>query len=274
MEQEDAARRSAAWRLVGQTAVITGAGRGIGEAIAVRLAAEGAAIAILERDPVRGEEVASKLTASGARSLFRLCDVTRREQVRDAIESVTGELGDITILVNNAGVGLAAPFLDLTDEMWNTVLDVNMTGAFIVAQEVCRRMARNRRGRVVNLASAAAQMAHSQQAAYSVSKAGLEALTRAMAFELAPFGIRVNAVAPGTIETEFLAGMLTDEAKAERVRRIPVGRLGHPDEVASVVAFLVSDDARYVTGCSLPIDGGLLFAGIRQPAPDLTHSKS
>lgn len=274
MKQEDATKRSIAPRLRGQTAVITGAGRGIGEAIAVRLAAEGAAIAILERDPVRGKRVESKLAASGARSLFRQCDVRRREQVRDAIESVTGEFGDITILVNNAGVGSAAPFLDLTDETWNTVLDVNMTGAFIVAQEVCRRMAKNRRGSVVNLASAAARMAHSQQAAYAVSKAGLEALTRAMAFELAPLGIRVNAAAPGTIETEFLSGMLTDEAKAERVRRIPAGRLGHPDEVASVVAFLVSDDARYVTGCSLPIDGGLLFAGVRQPAPDSTSCKS
>jgi NAD(P)-dependent dehydrogenase (short-subunit alcohol dehydrogenase family) len=250
-------------RLAGQVAIVTGGGRGIGEVIAKRLALEGASIAILELDPRRGERVASELAASGTRSLARQCDVTKRGEVCQAVDAVSESLGDVTILVNNAGIGMRAPFLDLTDDAWNAVLGVNLTGAFIVAQEVCRRMAKNGRGSVVNLASAAAHMAHSEQAAYSVSKAGLEALTRVMAFELAPIGIRVNAVAPGTIATEFLAAMLTEEAKAERVRRIPVGRLGQPEEVAGVVAFLVSDDARYVTGCSIPIDGGLLFAGIR-----------
>lgn len=250
-------------RLAGHVAIITGGGRGIGEAIAKRLASEGAAIAILERDPARGEGAVAKLAASGAHALFRQCDVTCRNEVCRAVDHVTETFGDVTILVNNAGIGMRAPFLQLTDEAWQAVLGVNMTGAFIVAQEVCRRMAKNGRGSVVNLASAAAHMAHSEQAAYSVSKAGLEALTRVMAFELAPLGIRVNAVAPGTIATEFLSGMLSPEAKNERVRRIPAGRLGNPEEVASVVAFLVSDDAAYVTGCSLPIDGGLLFAGIR-----------
>jgi len=250
-------------RLAGQVAIITGGGRGIGEVIAKRLAMEGASIAILELDPESGRRVASELTATGARALWRQCDVTKRDVVRQTFDSVLHHFGDVTILVNNAGIGRRAPFLELADEAWHDVLGVNLTGTFIVSQEVCRHMAKTGRGAVVNLGSAAAHMAHSDQAAYSVSKAGLEALTRVMAFELAPIGIRVNAVAPGTIATEFLAGMLTDEAKAERVRRIPAGRLGTPEEVASVVAFLVSDDARYVTGCALPIDGGLVFAGIR-----------
>ena len=263
MTQRSSVEQAASSRLVGQVAIVTGGGRGIGEVISKRLASEGASIAILELDPARGERVASELTASGARALSRQCDVTDRDEVSRAVDGVVDALGEVTILINNAGIGRRAPFLDLTDESWNAVLSVNLTGAFIVAQEVCRRMAKSGRGSVVNLASAAAHMAHSEQAVYSVSKAGLEALTRVMAFELAPLGIRVNAVAPGTIATEFLAGMLTDEAKAERVRRIPLGRLGDPEDVASVVAFLVSDDARYVTGCSLPIDGGLVFAGIR-----------
>jgi len=254
---------TASSRLAGQVAIVTGGGRGIGEVIARRLASEGAAIAILEIDPERGNSVAAALSRSGVRALSLPCDVTRRDEVSRAVDDVIAALGAVTILVNNAGIGRRAPFLDLSDEAWNAVLSVNLTGAFIVAQEVCRRMGKHGRGSVVNLASAAAHMAHSEQSVYSVSKAGLEALTRVMAFELAPLGIRVNAVAPGTIATEFLAGMLTEEAKAERVRRIPAGRLGTPDEVASVVAFLVSDDARYMTGCSLPIDGGLIFAGIR-----------
>jgi len=263
MTQGRSVVQAASARLAGQVAIVTGGGRGIGEVISKRLASEGASIAILELDPLSGERVASELTASGARALCLQCDVTKRDAVSRAVDGVVAALGDVTILINNAGIGRRAPFLDLADDAWNAVLGVNLTGAFIVAQEVCRRMAKSGRGSVVNLASAAAHMAHSEQAVYSVSKAGLEALTRVMAFELAPLGIRVNAVAPGTIATEFLAGMLTEEAKAERVRRIPLGRLGDPEDVASVVAFLVSDDARYVTGCSLPIDGGLVFAGIR-----------
>ncbi len=250
-------------RLDGEIAIVTGGAQGIGRTIARRLSAEGAAVAILDTNPKTGEQTSAGLRSAGQRSIFYPCDVTNRDQVRQAVQRTTAELGEATILINNAGIGLHAPFLEMSDDMWNQVLHVNLTGAFITAQEVCRHMARNRRGAVVNMASAAAHMAHSEQAAYAASKAALEALTRVMAFELAPHGVGVNAIAPGTIATDFLKTALTQEARAERERRIPVGRLGTAEEVAGVVAFLVSQDASYLTGSVVPIDGGLLFAGIR-----------
>lgn len=251
-------------RLTSKTAIVTGAGQGIGKAIAVRLFAEGASVAILDVNAESGQATARALNAkAGGRALFVPCDVTLRNDVKRAVGAVLDAMGRIDILVNNAGIGRSAPFLELTDEAWTAVLGVNLTGSFMIAQEVCRHMAKAGGGSVVNMGSAAAHMAHSGQSVYGVSKAGLEALTRAMAFELAPAGIRVNAISPGTIETEFLRGMLTAAARTERERRIPAGRLGTPEEVASVVAFLASDDARYVNGAIVPIDGGLIFAGIR-----------
>jgi NAD(P)-dependent dehydrogenase (short-subunit alcohol dehydrogenase family) len=252
-----------AGRLTGETAIVTGGGQGIGKAVARRLSADGAAVAILDLNAETGQAVAAELSAAGGRAIFVQCDVRKRQEVRAAVDRVAQTFDGMTILVNNAGIGRRAPFLELSDETWNAVLEVNLTGAFIVAQEVCRQMVRAGRGSVVNLGSAAAHMAHSEQAVYSVSKAGLEALTRVMAFELAPAGIRVNAVSPGTIATEFLAGMLTAEARSAREQRIPAGRLGTPEEVADVIAFLVSSDSRYVMGGTIAIDGGLLFAGIR-----------
>jgi NAD(P)-dependent dehydrogenase (short-subunit alcohol dehydrogenase family) len=249
--------------LSGEIAVVTGGGRGIGRAIAQRLAHDGAAVAILDIDAAAGQRVASDLKGEGHRALSLECDVRHRTQIHTAVDAVVAAWGKISILVNNAGIGARAPFLELTDDAWQRVLGVNLTGAFMTAQEIARHMVRTGGGTIINMASAAAQMAHSEQAGYATSKAGLEALTRVMAFELAPLGIRVNAIAPGTIETEFLTGMLTAEARAERVRRIPMGRLGTPEDVAGVVAFLASRDSGYVTGCVLPIDGGLLFAGIR-----------
>ena len=250
-------------RLNGEVAVVTGGGGGLGRAIARRLAQDGAAVAIVDINAESAQAVASDLRKDDRQALSYQCDVTQRSQVRAALATVVAKWGKISILVNNAGIGQRASFLEISDDMWQQVLGVNLTAAFIVAQETAREMVRNDGGSIINVASAAARMAHSEQAAYSVSKAGVEALTRVMAFELAPSGIRVNAIAPGTIATEFLSGMLTEEARAERVRRIPMGRLGTPEDVAGVVSFLASRDSGYMTGCVLPIDGGLIFAGIR-----------
>lgn len=250
-------------RLQDHVVIVTGGGGGIGSAIAARLIGEGARVAILDRDEASGAAAADRLAGPADAAAFFRCDVTRREEVRSAVAAVLDRWGRLTGLVNNAGIGRRAPFLELADEAWNAVIGVNLTGAFIMAQEACLAMSKAGGGAVVNMASIAGHMAHSDQSVYSVSKAGLEALTRAMAFELAPLGIRANAVSPGTILTEFLDGMLSEGARNARVQRIPSGRLGKPEEVAATVAFLLSNDASYITGSTVTIDGGLLFAGIR-----------
>ena len=200
--------------------------------------------------------------AAGRPSRSRATSGTGAGSARPSPAS-SSDFGRLTVLVNNAGIIRLAPFFETTDELWSHVLGVNLTGMFIVAQEAARQMAAQQHGRIVNMASTSARLAHSGQTAYAVSKAGIEAMTRAMAFELASAGITVNAVAPGTIVTSFSGGSLSEQAAAERTRRIPAGRFGDPDEVASVIAFLASADAAYVTGTVVSIDGGLTRAGIR-----------
>ena len=250
-------------RLAGEVALITGGSGGIGRATANRLASEGAAVAILDQDEAGARNAADEITAAGRRAVAIACDVRDRSRVREAIGYVVEHFGRLTVLVNNAGIIRLAPFIETTDEMWSHVLGVNLTGMFIVGQEAARHMSGQRRGRIVNMASVSARMAHSGQTAYAVSKAGIEAMTRAMAFELAPFGITVNAVAPGTIATSFSGGSLSEQAATERTRRIPAGRFGDPEEVAAVIALLASNDAAYLNGVVIPIDGGLARAGIR-----------
>lgn len=250
-------------RLAGEVAVVTGGSRGIGRAIVDRLSAEGASVAILARDGDRSQAVADDLVGRGGAAIALSCDVSKRDQVQAAIDTVIARFGKVSVLVNGAGIFRSAAFLDTSDEVWSELLDVNLAGMFIVGQVCARQMVRQGSGRIVNLSSSAANIAHSDQTVYAVSKAGIEALTRAMAFELAPLGIGVNAVAPGTIETSFSVGALSDEALAERRRRIPLGRLGLAQEVAAVVAFLASRDASYLSGAVVSVDGGLTTAGVR-----------
>lgn len=252
-------------RLAGEVAVVTGGSQGIGRAIAGRLSREGASVAILARNEANARAAADELVAGGGHAIAISCDVTRRDQVQSAVDAVAAHFGSLTILVNDAGIFRPASFVDTTDQMWAELLDVNLTGMFIVGQVSARQMIKQGSGRIVNMSSSAAHIAHSDQTAYAVTKAGVEAMTRAMAFELAPFGIVVNAVAPGTIETSFSLGALSREAVAARTRRIPVGRLGQAEEVADVVAFLASADASYITGAVISVDGGLIMAGVRSP---------
>ena len=252
--------------LAGKTAVITGGARGIGAAIAHLLGRRGAKLMLLDvLDGALAATVAS-LAAEGVEAIGHKVDVRRRSEVQHAMDAAIARFGSIDIVINDAATGPVAPFLELTDEQWSLALDTNLTGCFIVAQEGVRRMTQPAGGRVVNLASLAAYTANSNQAAYASAKAGVVALTRAMAFELGPRGITVNAVSPGPIATELLAGMLTQEAREAREIRIPVGRLGTPEEVAEVVAFLASPRAAYVNGIDVVVDGGLLMAGIRSRA--------
>jgi 3-oxoacyl-[acyl-carrier protein] reductase len=250
-------------RLANEVALVTGGSRGIGRATAARLAAEGATVAILDQDHDGARDAAQELIASGGKSVGIGCDVGERDQVRAAVADVVRHFGRLTVLVNNAGIIRLGAFLDMTDEVWAQVLRVNLNGMFVVAQEATRQMKNQGLGRVINMSSVSAHVAHSGQIAYSVTKAGIEAMTRTMAVELAPFGITVNAVAPGAIDTNFSAGQLTADAKAQRIARIPLGRFGDPAEVAGVVAFLASSDAGYITGSVVFVDGGLVTAGVR-----------
>lgn len=251
-------------RLAGRTGLITGAAGGIGRAVALRLAQEGARLVLLDLDAAGVEVTAQAVRSSGGDAFAMAADVSQRADVRRALEQARqAGFAPVQMLVNNAAWGRPASFLEIRDEDWQRMLSVNLTGVFIVAQEVAADMVAHGGGRIVNVASLAAHTANSHQAAYAASKGGVVALSRVMAFELAPHGILVNAVSPGPIDTELAARMLTPAARVAREQRIPQGRLGQPEEVAAAIAFLLCDDASYINGTVLVIDGGLVGAGIR-----------
>lgn len=251
-------------RLADRVALVTGAARGIGLATAKRLAAEGARVALTDINLDGVTAAATAIAAAGGDARPYAMDVTRREQVAATVKEVAAQFGRIDILVSNAAVGRPVPFLDTTDADLERVLEVNLNGVFIVGQEVARIMVAQGSGRIVNVASLAAHTGNDRQSAYAAAKGGVVALTRVMAFELAPRGVCVNAISPGPIETELATAMLTPATRRARELRIPQGRIGQPDEVAAAIAFLASPDASYVNGTVLVIDGGLLTGGIRE----------
>ncbi len=252
-------------RFQGQVALITGGGGGIGREVALRLAGEGAQLAIFDANVAGAEETCARVRAMGATATSYGVDVASRSAVAAGVKLVVAEFGGIDVLINNAGIGWRIAFLDITDADWSKIIGTNLTGYFIVAQEVARVMAKRRNGRIVNVASINAHIGTDRQAAYAASKGGVVALTRVMAFELAPLGISVNSVSPGPIETELSALNLTPATRRSREERIPLGRLGQPGELAAAIAFLASRDASYINGTDLVVDGGLVSGGIREP---------
>jgi len=251
-------------RLQGRNGLVTGAARGIGSAVAHRLALEGARLVLLDLDGAGVEGTAQSIRSGGGEAIAFAADVSQRADVRRALDQARqAGFAPVQMLVNNAAWGRPAPFLEIRDEDWDRMLSVNLTSVFVVAQEVASEMVTHGGGRIVNVASLAAHTANSHQAAYAASKGGVVALTRVMAFELAPRGVLVNAVSPGPIDTELAARMLTPAARTAREQRIPQGRLGQPDEVAAAISFLLSDEASYINGTVLVVDGGLVGAGIR-----------
>ncbi len=248
------------FNLHGQVAVITGAAQGIGAACAERLSRDGAAVALWDVDDARGQALADSLTERGVRAVYLHCNVALKTEVDTAVDATLAAFGRIDALVNNAGIFKAADFLDITEADWDAVIAVNLKGAFLVGQAVARQMATTGGGSIVNMSSVNSVLAIPSIASYNVSKGGVNQLTRVMGLALVDHGIRVNAVAPGTIATELAKNAVlgSDEARARIMSRTPMKRLGEPSEIADVVAFLVSSASSYMTGEIVYVDGGRL----------------
>ena len=257
------------YHLEGRVAVVTGAAQGIGAACAERLSHDGAAVALWDIDTARGEALARSLNERGRRAVYLHCNVANKREVDAAVAATLQAFGPIDALVNNAGIFKAAAFLDITEADWDAVLDVNLKGAFLVGQAVARAMLANPAGgAIVNMSSVNSVMAIPNIASYNVSKGGVNQLTRVMALALAEHGIRVNAVAPGTIATELAKNAVlgSDAARQRIMSRTPMQRLGEPHEIAEVCAFLLSSAASYMTGEIVYVDGGRLALNYTVPA--------
>jgi glucose 1-dehydrogenase len=241
-------------RLKNLTAVITGGAKGIGRAIAERYIAEGACVLIADID---GDVLGS--TAKELQCAWCITDVAEKSDIDMLVKRGLKEFGHIDILVNNAGVTHRADFLALETADFDRVLAINLRGAFLLSQAVARHMVPRRRGVIINMSSVNAVVAIPNQIPYAVSKGGLNQLTKVTALALAPYGIRVNALGPGTIMTDLARSIMNDEAARRRIlSRTPIGRCGEPSEIASIAAFLASDDASYLTGQTIYPDGGRL----------------
>jgi len=250
-------------RLDSKVAIVTGGARGIGRAVAERLLDEGARVVIADIDHEAGAALEEALSVRGEIRYVE-CDVAERLDVRNLVTATIDAFGEVDILVNNAGIVVAAEFLDLDPADFERVLRINLTGYFLVGQAVARRMVARVKdggpaGTIVNMSSLNATLAIANQVPYSVSKGGVNQLTKVMALSLAPHGIRVNGVGPGSIMTELLESVMDKPEMRERIlSRTPLGRIGEPHEVAAIVAFLASEDASYITGETIYADGGRL----------------
>ncbi|MGH2442022.1 MAG: 3-oxoacyl-[acyl-carrier-protein] reductase [Chloroflexota bacterium] len=245
--------------LSGKVALVTGASRGIGRAIALRLAREGADVAVNFRsDEESAGETVRQVREAGVRSLLLRADVTSAEEASNVVTATIKEMGTLDILVNNAGVSADMLTMRLSEEDWDRVLDTDLKGAFLTTKTALRSMLRQRSGRIINIASVVAYTGNAGQASYAAAKAGLLGLSKSVAREVATRGITVNVVAPGLIDTDLTAA-LPEEVRTWMLSQVPMGRPGTVDDVAGVVAFLASDDAKYMTGQVLKIDGGMVM---------------
>ena len=245
-------------KLEGRVALVTGASQGIGYACALALAREGATVAVAARNQQKLDQLAGQIAAAGGKAAAFVIDVADEEQVKSGIKAALAQFGKIDILVNNAGITRDQLVMRMKRADWDAVLNTNLTSAYLCIQQVIGSMLKQRWGRIINVTSVFGQMGQAGQANYAASKAGLIGLTMAMAREVASRNITCNAVAPGFIETSMTAA-LSEEFRQSAVKTIPLGRVGSPVDVAGAVCFLASDDASYITGHVLNVNGGLLM---------------
>ena len=248
-------------KLDNKTAIVTGARRGIGRAIALALAKEGANVVVSDISQEDCQTVVTEIEGLGRKGLALKCNVTSRAEVEDMVRRTVAEFGKVDILVNNAGIISFKPFLELTDEDWDNTLNVNLKGQFLCARTVAKEMAKNKWGRIINIASISSGgcgIAFPLIAHYTASKGGVMALTEALAVELTPQGINVNAICPGAIDTDMVKAVKESGQLEQILLRIPKGRLGQPEDIANLAVFLASDESDYITGAAIVIDGGWL----------------
>jgi 3-oxoacyl-[acyl-carrier protein] reductase len=243
-------------RLEGKNALITGAAQGIGKAIALGMAREGANVAIADVNIESAQSTSQEVSALGVKSTALKLDVSNQENVINAFKTFTGEFGPLDILVNNAGITKDGVLLRMKEEDWDAVLNINLKGSFLCSKEAIKIMGKQRFGKIISISSVVAFMGNPGQANYSSSKAGLIGLTKTIAREYASRGIRANAVAPGFIQTA-MTDVLSDEVKDEMKKAIPLGQFGTPEDVTNAVVFLASKEADYITGQVIHVNGGM-----------------
>ena len=243
-------------RLSGRVAIVTGSGQGIGQGVALCLAREGAHIVVSDRVQERIARTVAEVEALGVQALGIQGSVAQAEDMDRLVQQTLDRFGKIDILVNNAGTVVIKPLVEQSEADWDRVLDVNLKGVFLCCRRVVPEMIKQKRGAIVNIASIAAFHYTVVHVPYAASKAGVVAFTRDLAYEVAGSGVRVNAIAPGPIETPMMGDALTDQQKEAYARSIPLGRLGRPQDIGEAAVFLVSDAASFITGATLPVSGG------------------
>lgn len=244
--------------LTEKVAIVTGSGQGIGREIALTLAEQGASVVISDMNPVTAGEVAAEIMANNVKSIAITANVTMQEEVASLVDQTIEAFGQIDILVNNAGITRDTLLMRMSGEDWDEVLLTNLKGAFLCTQAVVRHMLKQRWGRIINIASIVGLIGNAGQANYAAAKAGLIGLTKTTAREVASRGVTANVIAPGFIDTD-MTRKLSDNAKQEFLRQIPLGYAGSPKDVANAAAFLASEEARYITGHVLTVDGGMVM---------------